>query len=228
MNRIIACVVFVLVGGCAAPPLGLGTGMSTLGGPRPSYTITGTAGFGASSHRDAFQAEASATILKSNTGHFTAGLEVGAAYTQVQVKTDAASYVAHGALPYLRPRIGYGPVTLAIGLSGFAFGGGEAGFVGGIADAQLGVGGKRWSAYAGAYAMYYDELGGRHAWARQQRIGGEVWLPTRARLAIVVEAYHQRESLHGAPPDPMTSAPNFYSEFYAAAIKLRADWSGPL
>ena len=116
MNRIIGFIVFVLVGGCAAPPLGLGTGMSTLGGPRASYAITGTAGFGASKNRAAFQAEAAATVLKSNTGHLTGGLEVGAAYTQVQVKKDDKSYVAHGVLPYLRPRIGYGPVTLAIGL----------------------------------------------------------------------------------------------------------------
>ncbi len=199
-----------LLAGCAAPPLGLGSGAATM--PGGGSVIGGTAAVGAAANRQSFQVEAHVDV--DLVSWF--GLGGGVVYAQVSDDREGG-VLAAGGFPYLRPRFKYGPMSLAIGLAGFGFGGGGGGLVGGIADLQLGYGTGTWSVYTGAYAHGFDVTGEEplESSARQQRLGGEyLWPLGEGRVGVALEINHQRDRFRSG--DVMVGA-----DQWGAALKLR-------
>jgi hypothetical protein len=182
---------FTLVG-CLAPPIGLGSGATTQPGST-GVMVGGTASIGAAPHRQSFQLEAHGALTLRRWFN----LEAGAVYSQVSDDRAGGVLVA-GGLPYLRPRLVIGPVSIATAVGGFGFGGGGGGFIGGIADAQLGYGTPSWSIYLGAYAHGFELTSEApiEISARQQRLGGEyLWSLGAARLGVALELHHQRDDI---------------------------------
>jgi hypothetical protein len=201
--------------GCAAPPIGLGSGALRPAHPRTGTSATGAAGFGGGHDRTVFQIDGALAVAV----HPAFTMEGGLVYTQLSQPTAAGELIAHGGFPYLRPRLTLGPVSIAIALAGFAIGGGEGGVIAGIADAQVGYGREAWAIYAGGYALHHEVLGSSTTSARQLRLGGEYLMTTPGgRVGVALELYRQDDTLRaiGAGRDRMAA-----SRFFGGAIKLR-------
>lgn len=182
----------VAVAGCAAPPLGLGTG-AHLHAAVPGQVASA---FGAGFARDRQTLQLDTAYTLDRRGRRTD--DVGVVLTQLGAATDTGSQRYYGAIPYYRPRWTFGRTSLALAVSGFAATGGEDGAVGAIVDGQLGVGGDHWSVYTGVYGFGVANTIGAQSLAAQGRVGGEVLLDTGgARIGLAVEGYLQADSLGG-------------------------------
>jgi len=184
----LACVALL---GCAAPPLGLGSGATTT--PGRGGVVGGTATIGAAANRQSFQVEAHGA---GNVASWFA-VEAGVVYSQLSDTREPKLLIA-GGFPYVRPRLQLGPVSVATAVAGFGFGAGGGGLIGGIADVQLGYGTPSWSVYVGAYAHGFEVTSESpiETSARQQRIGGEyLWPLGTTKLGVAVEVHHQHDHL---------------------------------
>jgi hypothetical protein len=206
--------------GCAAPPMGVGSG--ALRRPSAGGAASGTIGLGGDVHRQVFQAEATVNVMPRRWG----GLETGFMYVRLaddrpgQRPIDATS-----AFPYVRPRLAIGSFSIATALTGFGFGGGGGGIVGGIADLQVGWGGERWSVYGGAYAHYYELTGSAETSSRQLRVGGEYVVFVRTvRLTAAAELYRHSDRIGQRVGDRDTGTFEVTrARFFGAGIKLRIE-----
>jgi hypothetical protein len=209
----------LVVGACAAPPLGIGTGAhlptTTTGERANGIVVSGGAAVGAAEHRRAFQVDGSAGLVLRRW--FT--MEVGLLYSQLSDDTSD-ELVAVSAFPYLRPRFQLGPVSVATAVAGLGFGGGGGGIAGGIADVQVGYGTPTWSAYAGAYGIAYNLTGGESTTetsGSQVRVGGEYLMQMGSvKLGVALELYRQHDDLRGG---------NAHVEgaFVGGAVKLKIE-----
>ncbi|MBP8807530.1 MAG: hypothetical protein KBG48_00885 [Kofleriaceae bacterium] len=182
----------LLVGACAAPPLGLGAGPQL-----PSVgrgVVEGRTAMAAADGRQAFQAEVSGLF---HIARWFAQ-EGGVVFTRVaQTEADGDVSVT-GGFPYVRPRFVVGSMSLAIGLSGGAIGGGGGGVVGGIADAQLGYARGPWAAYLGGYRHGFELTSEApiDVSSRQLRLGGQHQLRAGAvKVGIALEVFRQDDRL---------------------------------
>jgi hypothetical protein len=214
----IGLVVLFLLGACAAPPLGLGTGAhlptTAKGERKDGVLVAGGASVGAAEHRRAFQVEGSGALVLNSW--FT--MEAGLIYSQLS--DDRADLVAISAFPYLRPRLQLGPVSVALGVAGLGFGGGGGGIAGGIADAQIGYGTPTWSAYVGGYGIAYNATGGDSSTetsGSQVRVGGEYLMPMGSvKLGVALEVYRQHDDLRG-------DGVQVEGAFIGGAVKLKIE-----
>jgi hypothetical protein len=212
-------VLLPLLGACAAPPLGLGTGAhlptTTKGERANGVLVSGGASVGAAEHRRAFQVEGSGGLIL--TRWFT--MEAGLVYSQLSDDTNG-EIIAISAFPYLRPRLQLGNVSVAMGVAGLGFGGGGGGIAGGIADVQVGYGTPTWSAYAGAYGIAYNFTGGESTTetsGSQVRVGGEYLMPMGSvKLGVALELYRQHDDLRGGNA-------RVEGAFIGGAVKLKIE-----
>ena len=203
-------VVAALATGCAAPPIGLGSGALH---PGTGASATGTAGYGAGGGRNVFQVDGALAVGIRRSF----AVEAGLVYTQLSQLDRGHPLTAYGVFPYVRPRLSSGPVFVAVALSGFAMGGGGGGVVGGIADAQVGYGRTDWAAYVGGYRLHHEVIGSSSTSATQLRIGAEYLIPTRGgRVGVAVELYRQDDSLRGGE-----TSSTLRSSYFGGAVKLR-------
>jgi len=108
------------------------------------------------------------------------GLELRSQYLHVAEHkgTDEsgrrASHTVNAFQPYLRPFFFAGPVTFAVPLSGFAFGGGGGGIAAGMAGASIAVGGARWNVFTGVQWQAAEITSSNHSEssAREVCFGG--------------------------------------------------------
>jgi hypothetical protein len=227
--------VFVLLTACVAPPMGIGTGArvrpATVTRSDPDWsTAAASAGVGTTSHREIAQLEGS---LAHRFGPVFS-LEYGAAITTVAIagrpsipKPDVAersttsstatgTLLSIGILPYVRPRWQLGPLSIALAGTMLMGGGGEEGSLGLFADAQVGLGGERWSIYAGGYGLAYIDSFGTYVRASQARAGAELFA---GHIGIAVEAFTGIDAIHLylEEAEPVTQ------RFTGAGIKLRLE-----
>ncbi|MBL0218079.1 MAG: hypothetical protein IPQ07_29890 [Myxococcales bacterium] len=201
--------------GCAAPPIGLGSGALHPAMPSSGASASGSAGYGGGRSRYVFQIDGSMAVAIRPTF----AIETGAVYTQLDQVKHGTELTAYGVFPYLRPRIRVGPAFAAVALSGFAFGGGGGGVVAGIVDAQVGYRHADWAVYVGGYRLHHEVTGSSMTSAAQVRIGGEYLLPTRGgRIGVAVELYRQTDRLTGY--EGMTGNTTS-TRFLGGALKLR-------
>jgi hypothetical protein len=207
--RIACCVVFAsaVSAACVAPPLGIGTGAH--GHVASGNGMAASAGVGVAADREVVQVDAS--FAHRYTKRFA--LEVGGAMTQLGVQRATDRLIGVGILPYVRPRWTLGRASVALAGSAFAAAGGETGAVGAFLDLQVGIGGDRWSIYAGAYGLGYLEGLGPSVAATQARIGAELFV---GRIGIALELFSGLDALR-ATDDPMATS----SRFLGAGVKLR-------
>lgn len=217
LERVVTVMTLAAVG-CAAPPIGLGSGAlhPTSGAASSSgASASGSAGYGGGRHRNVFQIDGSLAVAIRPAF----ALEAGLVYTQLNQVERGEAISAYGVFPYLRPRLSVGPVFAAVALSGFAFGGGGGGVVAGIADAQVGYRHAAWAIYAGGYRLHHEVTGSSTTSASQLRVGGEYLLPTRGgRIGVALELYRQADRLTGYEGD---SGSTMTSRFVGGALKLR-------
>lgn len=207
-----ALVALSLITACAAPPMGLGTGARTPAAVGRNV-VEGRTGMAVATGRQTFQAEVSgrAQIARAFA------MEVGIAVTRAQqTSADGEQVNLTGGFPYLRPRLQFDRVSLAVALAGLGMGGGGGGIIGGVADAQLGYGTAAWSVYVGAYAHGFEIVSESpiDASARQLRLGGEyAWAMGASRFGVAVEVYRQREALRNGDAQADTDG-------FAGGVKL--------
>ncbi|MEZ4398792.1 MAG: hypothetical protein R3B06_02145 [Kofleriaceae bacterium] len=195
MRPLIVIISVAATAACAAPPMGFGTG-ARLPTSSPGHgVVTGRAGLGVGTGRQVFQAEASGLFMPARWG----AIELGAVFTRLgQTGADDAHLTLTGGFPYLRPRLQLGRVSLAIGVAGFALGGGGGGFIGGVADGQLGYGTRRWSVYLGGTRQGFELTAERpvRSSSAQLRVGGEYAIPTgTGSVGVAVELYRTDDTL---------------------------------
>ena len=213
----------------------------TTASPPDMSTLAGNVGVGLAPNREIVQLDAS--VAHRFGPHFA--LEYGAALTQVGVagrpsipvpppigriegeRTEVAraietpekqtgTLVGIGVLPYVRPRFQLGRLSIALAACVLAGGGGEEGAIGMFADSQIGVGGERWSIYAGGYGLAYIDSFGTFVRAAQARVGAELF--ASSHVGVAVEAFTGMDSIQlyeEAEPTPLS--------FTGAAIKLRIE-----
>jgi len=199
---------------CAAPPIGLGTSARIPTAKPGELEASASGAVGVGRDRYATQLEAAGTLVVTPWFSF----EAGAAFTQqTQALAEGREQVATGGFPYLRPRITVAGVSIATALAGLGFGGGGGGFIGGIADLQVGYGTKTWAAYAGAYRQYFELVSEEptESSSSQYRVGGEYSRKVgAARIGLALEVYRHHDRLHG---DGLTTE----QRFVGAGLKLR-------
>ena len=207
-------VVFLLVvASCAAPPIGIGAGARRRALGQPAVATAW--GVGVARDHETYQLEASGTVARPRPW---LAVEAGGVIDAVSARDGNRSLLAVSGFPYLRARFERGALSLAITGAAAAAAGGEGGAVGGFGDAQVGVGGERWSLYGGAYALGYAEAaGGPTATALQARVGAELLVPVgKVFVGVALEAYRHTESLR-ATPDVMA----FDQDGTGFGLKLR-------
>lgn len=204
MRVSIVSFIAVSLAACAAPPLGLGAGPHS---PRPGFLdVDGRAAMAAADGRAAFQVEASGQVRVARVF----AMEVGAAVTRVAQHDDEddEDVLVTGGFPYLRPRFIVRDVSLAIGLAGLGFGGGGGGFIGGIADVQLGYAAPRFGVYVGAYRHYFELVSESaiETSSRQYRVGAQYrHRMGRSHLGLGVELFHQDDRIRNDPSGTVAS-----------------------
>jgi hypothetical protein len=231
-SRALSVTVAIGAAGCAAPPMGLGSGAVFSGAPGSSRLVAaGATGMAASGTRTVFQAEASLAFQqRPPDASLGGGIEAGLVYTQLEERGASGEVFVVGGFPYVRPRLIVGPASLAVALAGFAMGAGGGGVMAGFADAQLGVGSETSSIYAGAYTLVYDVAGGNRTVAKQLRIGGEhLWQLRGVRFGLALEVYAQDDAFVDRGPDTDTDGDRpsrsrrVESTFTGGGLKLRID-----
>jgi hypothetical protein len=206
-----ATLAVVHAAGCAAPPLGLGAG-GRIPAPVGRGVIEGRTSLGLGPGRQTYQAEASGN---ARFARWLAG-EGGVVFTRLsQATDDGGELTLVGGFPFLRPRLLFGGASIAVGLSGFGFGGG-GGIIGGIADLQLGYGTEAWGVHAGAYRHYFELTAedAVRASTTSYRAGAQHTVRVgRSRVGLAVELHRQRDDLRN---DPLARS----SRFWGAALEL--------
>jgi len=97
------------------------------------------------------------------------GLELRGQYLHVVEGhgTDEAgrrsSHTVNAFYPYLRPFFFAAPVTIAVPVSGFAFGAGGGGIAAGLAGASVGFGGPHWNVFTGVQWQAAQVVSSRHS-----------------------------------------------------------------
>jgi hypothetical protein len=201
--------ILVSTSACVAPPMGIGSGAVI-----PTHATTAAFGAANLEGREVVQIEAAKTIYED--GRFA--LDAGGALTQFR---DPHEHLLDlGVLPYIRPHWQRGPLSFALTMSAALASGGEGGAVAAFLDAQVGLGDRSWSIYAGSYLHACAIAdGGPIVAAGQARIGAEHMLDIGTwRVGVAVEAYRQFDMI-----DPLDGdgEPGVTTARHGAGVKLR-------
>lgn len=170
-------------------------------------------------------------------GTMTAGdrgfaIEAGLVYTALEAPASLAEAsgfdgTIHGIWPVLRPTLRLGPWSLSVNAAGLVMGAGGGGFAFGWAGGTIGIGGRRWSIYAGGLIYGLDTLGGYDLSTKQLGLGGQAfWDLDGALVGASVEIMYTDYDFAQDAADEIEAAPpvSARARLVMLVLKLGMGW----
>jgi hypothetical protein len=202
-----------LATGCVAP-LGLGAGPVHVPVARRSKVVAGgSAGFGASSSREQFQADASARYQVRSWF----SIEGGLAYTTLRDRDGNREVVLSSIMPFVRPSFYVRRVSFGVALSGLGFGGGGGGFAYGLIEPRVGYGGDNWSVHAAWLRLGSTAVAGStiETSAKHLRVGADYFTNVGPmRLGLAFDLTRGDDRISYTPDEGSTDAGGEWNETY--------------